>query len=212
MITVADLISYRMRTESLVKRVASARMPTEYGEFLVHAFENQIDKLTHTALVCGEIGDGQDVLVRVHSQCLTGDVFHSARCDCGAQLDAAMRRIAAEGRGVLLYLNQEGRGIGLANKIRAYELQDEGFDTVEANERLGFKADQRDYGMGVQILRELGVRSMRLMSNNPRKLVGIEGYGLSVSEWIPIEIPPSESTRRYLKTKKEKLGHKLSSV
>jgi 3,4-dihydroxy 2-butanone 4-phosphate synthase/GTP cyclohydrolase II len=212
MITVADLISYRMRTESLVKRVASARMPTEYGEFLVHAFENQIDKLTHTALVCGDIADGKDVLVRVHSQCLTGDVFHSARCDCGAQLDAAMRRIAEEGRGVLLYLNQEGRGIGLANKIRAYELQDEGFDTVEANERLGFQADQRDYGMGVQILRELGVRSMRLMSNNPRKLVGIEGYGLSISEWLPIEIPASESTRRYLKTKKEKLGHKLSSV
>jgi len=212
MITVADLISYRMRHESLVKRVASARLPTEYGEFMVHAFENQIDKLTHTALVCGDVGEGQDVLVRVHSQCLTGDVFHSARCDCGAQFDAAMRRIAAEGRGVLLYLNQEGRGIGLANKIRAYELQDEGFDTVEANERLGFKADQRDYGMGVQILRELGVRSMRLMSNNPRKLVGIEGYGLSVSEWLPIEIPASESTRRYLKTKKEKLGHKLSSV
>ena len=212
MITVADLISYRMRTESLVRRVASARLPTDYGDFLVHAFENQIDRLTHTALVCGEVGDGHDVLVRVHSQCLTGDVFHSARCDCGAQFDAAMRRIAADGRGVLLYLNQEGRGIGLANKIRAYELQDEGFDTVEANERLGFKADQRDYGMGVQILRELGVRSMRLLSNNPRKLVGIEGYGLSVSEWLPIEIPASESTRRYLKTKKEKLGHKLSSV
>jgi 3,4-dihydroxy 2-butanone 4-phosphate synthase/GTP cyclohydrolase II len=212
MITVADLIGYRMRTESLVKLVAAARLPTEYGDFMVHAFENQIDGLTHTALVCGTIGDGKDVLVRVHSQCLTGDVFHSARCDCGAQFDAAMRRIAAEGRGVLLYLNQEGRGIGLANKIRAYELQDEGFDTVEANERLGFKADQRDYGMGVQILRSLGVRSMRLMSNNPRKLVGIEGYGLSVSEWIPIEIPASESTRRYLKTKKEKLGHKLSSV
>jgi len=212
MITVADLIGYRMRTESLVRRVASAKLPTEYGEFTVHAFENQVDKLTHVALVRGDIGDGRDILVRVHSQCLTGDVFHSARCDCGAQFDAAMRRIAAEGRGILLYLNQEGRGIGLANKIRAYELQDEGFDTVEANERLGFKADQRDYGMGVQILRSLGVRSMRLMSNNPRKLVGIEGYGLSVSEWIPIEIPASESTRRYLKTKKEKLGHKLSSV
>jgi len=167
---------------------------------------------THIALVRGDISTGKDVLVRVHSQCLTGDVFHSARCDCGAQLDTAMRRIAAEGRGVLLYLHQEGRGIGLANKIRAYELQDEGFDTVEANERLGFKADQRDYGMGVQILRELGVRSMRLLSNNPRKLVGIEGYGLSVSEWLPLEIPASESTRRYLKTKKEKLGHKLSTV
>ena len=212
MITVADLIRYRMRTESLVKRVAVAHMPTRFGDFRVHAFENEIDKQTHLALVCGDIGDGADVLVRVHSQCLTGDVLHSIRCDCGAQLDAAMERIAAEGRGVLLYLNQEGRGIGLANKIRAYELQDEGFDTVEANERLGFKADQRDYGMGVQILRELGIRSMRLLSNNPRKLVGIEGYGLSVSEWLPLEIPASDSTRRYLKTKKEKLGHKLSSV
>jgi 3,4-dihydroxy 2-butanone 4-phosphate synthase / GTP cyclohydrolase II len=201
-----------MRTESLVKRVGTARLPTEYGEFHVYAFENQVDKQTHIALVCGDIRDGKDVLVRVHSQCLTGDVFHSARCDCGAQLETAMQRIASEGRGVLLYLNQEGRGIGLANKIRAYELQDEGFDTVEANERLGFKADQRDYGMGVQILRELGVRSMRLLSNNPRKLVGIEGYGLSVTEWLPLEIPPSESTRRYLKTKKDKLGHKLSSV
>jgi 3,4-dihydroxy 2-butanone 4-phosphate synthase / GTP cyclohydrolase II len=178
----------------------------------VHTFENQVDRQTHVALVCGDIRDGRDVLVRVHSQCLTGDVFHSVRCDCGAQLDTAMRRIAAEGRGVLLYLHQEGRGIGLSNKIRAYELQDEGFDTVEANERLGFKADQRDYGMGVQILRELGIRSMRLLSNNPRKLVGIEGYGLSVSEWLPLEIPASDSTRRYLKAKKEKLGHKLSTV
>jgi 3,4-dihydroxy 2-butanone 4-phosphate synthase/GTP cyclohydrolase II len=212
MITIADLIKYRMRTESLVRRVASARLPTEYGDFHVHAFENHIDKQTHIALVCGEIGDGSDVLVRVHSQCLTGDVLHSVRCDCGAQLDAAMRRIAAEGRGVLLYLNQEGRGIGLANKIRAYELQDEGFDTVEANERLGFKPDQRDYGMGVQILRELGIRTMRLLSNNPRKLVGIEGYGLSVTEWLPLEIPASDSTRKYLKAKKDKLGHKLSSV
>jgi len=212
LITIADLIKYRVRTESLVRRVASARLPTAYGEFTVHAFANQIDKQTHIALVCGDIKDGKSVLVRVHSQCLTGDVLHSIRCDCGAQLDAAMRRIAAEGRGVLLYLSQEGRGIGLANKIRAYELQDEGFDTVEANERLGFKADQRDYGMGVQILRELGVRTMRLLSNNPRKLVGIEGYGLSVSEWLPLEIPASDSTRKYLKTKKDKLGHKLSSV
>jgi 3,4-dihydroxy 2-butanone 4-phosphate synthase / GTP cyclohydrolase II len=212
MITIADLIKYRMLTESLVRRVSSARLPTEYGAFRVHVFENQVDGLTHTALVCGNLGDGENVLVRVHSQCLTGDVFHSARCDCGPQLDAAMRRIAAEGRGVLLYLSQEGRGIGLANKIRAYELQDEGFDTVEANERLGFKPDQRDYGMGVQILRELGVHSMRLLSNNPRKLVGVQGYGLSVSEWLPLEIPASDSTRRYLKTKKDKLGHKLSSV
>jgi 3,4-dihydroxy 2-butanone 4-phosphate synthase/GTP cyclohydrolase II len=212
MVTVADLITYRTRNESLIKRMATARLPTEHGEFEVHVFEDQISKLEHTALVCGDIGDGGDVLVRVHSSCLTGDVFHSARCDCGAQLHAALHKIAAEGRGILLYLNQEGRGIGLANKIRAYELQDEGLDTVEANERLGFKADQRDYGIGVQILKELGVRSMRLLSNNPRKLVGIEGYGLSVSEWMPLEIPASDSTRRYLKTKKEKMGHKLSSV
>ena len=212
LITIADLIQYRMRTERLVRRVASANLPTEYGEFRVFAFENVLDRQTHIALVCGEIGDGKDVLVRVHSQCLTGDVLGSIRCDCGAQLETAMQRIAAEGRGVLLYLHQEGRGIGLANKIRAYELQDEGFDTVEANERLGFKADQRDYGMGVQILRELGIRTMRLLSNNPRKLVGVQGYGLTVNEWLPLEIPASESTRRYLKTKKEKLGHKLSSV
>jgi 3,4-dihydroxy 2-butanone 4-phosphate synthase/GTP cyclohydrolase II len=162
--------------------------------------------------VCGDISDGMSVMVRVHSKCLTGDVFHSMRCDCGAQLDAAMTRIAEEGRGILLYLNQEGRGIGLANKIRAYELQDQGLDTVEANERLGFKADQRDYGIGAQILGDLGVRTMRLLTNNPRKFVGLEGYGLSVTESLPLEIPVSETTRRYLKTKKEKLGHKLSLV
>jgi len=212
MITVADLIQYRLRTEALVRRVATASLPTEHGDFRVFAFESIIDRETHVALVKGEIGDGQNVLVRVHSRCLTGDVFHSARCDCGAQLDAAMERISAEGRGVLLYLNQEGRGIGLANKIRAYELQDQGLDTVEANERLGFKADQRDYGIGVQILKDLGVGSMRLLSNNPRKLVGIEGYQLSVAEWIPLEIPASDATRRYLTTKKNKLGHKLTSV
>jgi 3,4-dihydroxy 2-butanone 4-phosphate synthase/GTP cyclohydrolase II len=212
MITIADLIKYRMRTERLVKRVASAELPTEHGAFRVFAFENQLDNETHVALVRGEIGDGQDVLVRVHSKCLTGDVFHSARCDCGAQLETAMARIAEEGRGVLLYLNQEGRGIGLANKIRAYELQDQGFDTVEANERLGFKADQRDYGIGAQILTDLGVKTMRLLTNNPRKFVGLQGYGLSVSDTVPLEIPASESTRKYLKAKKDKLGHKLSSV
>jgi 3,4-dihydroxy 2-butanone 4-phosphate synthase/GTP cyclohydrolase II len=212
MITIADLIQYRMKTEALVRRIASAALPTEHGDFRVIAYESLIDRETHVALVRGDIGSGESVLVRVHSRCLTGDVFHSARCDCGPQLDAAMQRIAAEGRGVLLYLNQEGRGIGLANKIRAYALQDEGFDTVEANERLGFKADQRDYGTGAQILRDLGVRSMRLLSNNPRKLVGLEGYQLSVVDWIPLEIPASEHTRRYLKTKKDKLGHKLSSV
>jgi len=212
MITIADLIQYRMRTEALVRRVASAALPTDHGDFRVIAYESLIDRETHVALIKGDIGAGADVMVRVHSRCLTGDVFHSARCDCGPQLDAAMRRIADEGRGVLLYLNQEGRGIGLANKIRAYELQDQGLDTVEANERLGFKADQRDYGIGVQILRDLGVRSMRLLSNNPRKLVGLEGYQLSVAEWIPLEIPPSDHTRTYLKTKKEKLGHKLTVV
>ena len=211
-ITIADLIKYRIATESLVKRVASAKLPTAFGDFQMHVFVNQLDKKEHVALVQGDISNGKNVLVRVHSSCLTGDVLHSVRCDCGEQLDAALKLIADEGRGVLLYLNQEGRGIGLANKIRAYELQDEGFDTVEANERLGFKADQRDYGMGVQMLRDLGVKSMRLLSNNPRKLVGIEGYGLSVSEWLPLEMPASDSTRRYLKTKKDKLGHRLSGV
>jgi 3,4-dihydroxy 2-butanone 4-phosphate synthase / GTP cyclohydrolase II len=212
MITIADLIQYRMRTEALVRRVAAASLPTDHGEFRVIAYESCIDKETHVALVKGEIGDGEQVLVRVHSRCLTGDVFHSSRCDCGLQLEAALQRISTEGRGVLLYLNQEGRGIGLANKIRAYELQEQGFDTVEANERLGFKADQRDYGIGVQILKDLGVRSMRLLSNNPRKLVGIEGYQLSVAEWLPIEIAPSVHSRNYLRTKKEKLGHKLNGV
>jgi 3,4-dihydroxy 2-butanone 4-phosphate synthase/GTP cyclohydrolase II len=212
MITIADLIQYRMRNERLVKRAATANLPTELGAFHVFAYENQIDNQAHVALVRGDIGDGKDVLVRVHSKCLTGDVFHSARCDCGPQLDAALARIAGEGRGVLLYLNQEGRGIGLVNKIRAYALQDQGLDTVEANERLGFKADQRDYGIGAQILSDLGVKTMRLLTNNPRKFVGLQGYGLSVSEAVPLEIPASDSTRRYLKTKKDKLGHKLSSV
>jgi 3,4-dihydroxy 2-butanone 4-phosphate synthase/GTP cyclohydrolase II len=210
MITISDLIQYRMRTEALVRRVAAADLPTDHGAFRVIAYESPIDRETHVALVKGDIGDGEEVLVRVHSRCLTGDVFHSARCDCGPQL--ALDRISQEGRGILLYLNQEGRGIGLANKIRAYELQDQGLDTVEANERLGFKADQRDYGIGVQILKDLGVRSMRLLSNNPRKLVGIEGYALSVSEWLPLEIPASDHSRGYLRTKKIKLGHKLNGV
>lgn len=212
MITIEDLIKYRMRTERLVKRIASAEMPTEHGLFRIVAYENQIDSETHIALVRGDIGDGKDVLVRVHSKCLTGDVFHSGRCDCGAQLERALARIGQEGRGVLLYLNQEGRGIGLANKIRAYELQDQGLDTVEANERLGFKADQRDYGIGAQILNDLGVQTMRLLTNNPRKFVGLQGYGLAISDAVPLEIPASDSTRRYLKTKKDKLGHRLSSV
>jgi 3,4-dihydroxy 2-butanone 4-phosphate synthase / GTP cyclohydrolase II len=211
-ITIADLIQYRMQTERLVKRVAHAELPTQHGAFRIFAYASQLDSETHVALVRGDIGDGKDVLVRVHSKCLTGDVFHSARCDCGAQLETAMGRIAEEGRGVLLYLNQEGRGIGLANKIRAYELQDQGLDTVEANERLGFKADQRDYGIGAQILSDLGVKTMRLLTNNPRKFVGLQGYGLAVSEAVPLEIPANESTRKYLKAKKDKLGHRLSSV
>jgi len=211
-ITVADLIQYRMRVERLVVPAANAGLPTVHGPFRVHVYETVLGQETHAALVCGDIGDGRDVLVRVHSSCLTGDVFHSARCDCGPQLDAAMQRIAKEGRGVLLYLNQEGRGIGLANKIRAYELQDRGLDTVEANERLGFKPDQRDYGIGAQILRDLGVRTMRLLTNNPRKFIGLQGYGLSVVASVPIEIAPSVHTRRYLRTKKEKLGHRLTKV
>ncbi len=213
LITIADLIKYRMQNERLVRRVASANLPTEFGDFKVQAYESLLDGETHVALVRGDIGDGADVMVRVHSKCLTGDVFHSGRCDCGSQLHTALERIATEGRGVLLYLNQEGRGIGLANKIRAYELQDQGFDTVEANERLGFKADQRDYGIGAQILGDIGVRSMRLLTNNPRKFIGLQGYGLSVSESVPLEIAPStEFTRKYMKTKKDKLGHTLSSV
>jgi 3,4-dihydroxy 2-butanone 4-phosphate synthase/GTP cyclohydrolase II len=194
-----------------VRAVAKAQLPTEFGNFEIHAYDDA-ERKTHIALVLGETGDGKGVLVRIHSSCLTGDVFHSARCDCGPQLHTAMERIAAEGRGVILYLNQEGRGIGLANKIRAYALQDQGYDTVEANERLGFDADHREYGLGVEILRSLGVKSMRMLTNNPRKLAGVENHGMSVSELVPIEIPASDSTRRYLRTKKEKLGHLLSSV
>jgi 3,4-dihydroxy 2-butanone 4-phosphate synthase / GTP cyclohydrolase II len=195
-----------------VARVASSTLPTEFGPFAIHVFENGGDDETHVALVCGELGDGEDVLTRLHSSCVTGDIFHSARCDCGQQLQAAMQRISQEGRGIILYLSQEGRGIGLANKIRAYALQDQGLDTVEANEKLGFAADGRDYRVGVQILRNLGVRSMRLLSNNPRKVTGVTGDGLIVSELVPIEMPVSDSTRRYLTTKKEKLGHQLTMV
>ena len=202
----------RAQGKPFVTRAAAAKLPTEYGTFDIVAYEDSADGKTHVALVHGDLGGGENVLVRVHSSCVTGDIFHSARCDCGPQLDTAMRRIVDEGRGVLLYLNQEGRGIGLANKIRAYSLQDEGFDTVEANERLGFPADRREYGVSVRMLVDLGVHSVRLLSNNPRKLASVTGDGLSMSERIPLEIPASEFTRRYLKTKKDKLGHELTSV
>jgi 3,4-dihydroxy 2-butanone 4-phosphate synthase/GTP cyclohydrolase II len=210
MVTVADLIRYRRRNEHLVDRIATVHLPTRTGEFTAYGYESRIDGSTHVALVVGDIGDGADVLVRVHSECLTGDVFHSLRCDCGAQLEEAMRRVQQEGRGVVLYMaGHEGRGIGLANKLRAYELQEHGADTVEANEALGFPADLRDYGIGAQILVDLGVRSMRLMTNNPRKISGIEGYGLCISEQVPLETVPTPENIEYLRTKKEKLSHRL---
>jgi len=212
LITIRDLIQYRMRHERLVRKIAEAALPTSYGGFRIHAFESLIDGEHHVAMVLGEIKPEEDVLVRVHSQCLTGDIFSSSRCDCGDQLHRALEMISAEGRGVLLYLRQEGRGIGLVHKIMAYQLQDQGKDTVEANEALGFKADQRDYGVGAQILVELGVRKIRLLTNNPRKFVGLEGYGLKIVDRLAIEIPPSDQSRRYLRTKKEKLGHILRSV
>jgi 3,4-dihydroxy 2-butanone 4-phosphate synthase/GTP cyclohydrolase II len=195
-----------------VRRVASARLPTEFGDFVIHIYERPRAAETHIALVRGHLGDGADVLVRVHSSCVTGDIFHSVRCDCGPQLHEALGRIAEENRGVLIYLNQEGRGIGLANKIRAYELQEQGLDTVEANERLGFAADLRDYRAALEMLRDLGVRSVRLMSNNPRKLEGLSGEGLALNERLPIEIAATAATQHYLRTKKDKLGHLLSSV
>jgi 3,4-dihydroxy 2-butanone 4-phosphate synthase/GTP cyclohydrolase II len=208
---VASLVN-AFRGRPPVKCVASAKLPTEYGEFDIHVYESTLDNQTHVALVRGAIGAGESVLARVHSSCVTGDIFHSSRCDCGPQLHMALQRIADEGRGVLLYLNQEGRGIGLANKIRAYALQEQGFDTVEANEALGFPADLREYNSGVLILRDLGVRSLRLLSNNPKKLTGVTGDGLIVSERVPIEIPASDSTRRYLTTKRDKLGHQLTTL
>jgi 3,4-dihydroxy 2-butanone 4-phosphate synthase/GTP cyclohydrolase II len=195
-----------------VRCVARAKLPTEYGDFDIHVYESALDSKTHVALVHGTIGAGENVLTRLHSSCVTGDILHSTRCDCGPQLQTALGRIAEEGRGILLYLNQEGRGIGLANKIKAYALQDQGYDTVEANEHLGFPADLREYGTGVFILQDLGVKSTRLLSNNPKKLSGVTADGLSVSERVPIEIPASEANRRYLQTKRDKLGHQLTTL
>jgi 3,4-dihydroxy 2-butanone 4-phosphate synthase/GTP cyclohydrolase II len=209
MVTVADLIEYRRRQEKLVERVVETRLPTDFGDFNAVGFRSLVDGKHHIAMVKGDVADAEDVLVRVHSECLTGDVFHSQRCDCGLQLETALARIEAEGCGVLLYLAQEGRGIGLLNKLKAYRLQEEGLDTVDANLELGLPADLRDYGIGAQILVDLGLTSIRLLTNNPKKIVGLEGYGLSVSDQIPIEHAPGDHNREYLRAKKDRLGHLL---
>jgi 3,4-dihydroxy 2-butanone 4-phosphate synthase/GTP cyclohydrolase II len=209
-ITVAQLVAYRLQTEQLVHRVAEARLPTEYGEFRIIGYRNDVDRAEHVALVHGEVDGRPDVLVRMHSKCLTGDVFGSQRCDCGIQLHGAMRKIAEAGSGVIVYLDQEGRGIGLLNKLRAYSLQDTGADTVQANQHLGFAPDLRNYGIGAQILRDLGLSTIRVMTNNPRKLVGIEGYGLEIVERVPLVASPNDENRGYLGAKRDKLGHLLS--
>ena len=211
MITVADLIRYRRKTERLVIKESEVQLPTRFGDFVGYGFRSLVDDRTHMALVVGDVKGKSDVLVRVHSECLTGDVFHSLRCDCGAQLEEAMRRVQAEGQGVILYIvGHEGRGIGLANKLKAYELQEQGADTVEANEALGFAADLRDYGIGAQILCDLGLESIRLMTNNPRKIVGLEGYGLKITEQVPLEVESCDTNIRYLQTKKDKMSHTLT--
>ena len=210
MVTIKDLIDVRRRREKLVRKVAESKLPTEYGDFVSHAFESDLDGKVHLALTMGDVSKNDLVLVRVHSECLTGDVFHSLRCDCGSQLNAALRLIAENGSGVLLYMRQEGRGIGLVNKIKAYQYQDEGLDTVEANEKLGFPPDLRDYGIGAQILISLGIKRITLMTNNPRKIVGLEGYGLEISDRKPLIIEPNKHNEHYLKTKRSKLGHMLN--
>ena len=212
MVTVADLIEYRRRTEKLIERVVSVRLPTEYGEFEAVAYRELLTNKQHLALVKGEIDDAENVLVRVHSECLTGDVFHSLLCDCGDQLEQALARVEAEGRGVVLYMGQEGRGIGLLNKLRAYELQATGLDTVEANLALGFPPDAREWGIGNQILADLGLTTIRILTNNPRKLTGLDGYGLTVVEQVPLEVEPTAENARYLAAKREKLGHTISKL
>ncbi|HBI03448.1 MAG TPA: bifunctional 3,4-dihydroxy-2-butanone-4-phosphate synthase/GTP cyclohydrolase II [Paenibacillaceae bacterium] len=210
LITIKDLISYRTKNEKLVQKAAEAQLPSEYGDFRIIAYTNKVDGKEHLALVKGEINSDESVLVRVHSECLTGDIFGSHRCDCGPQLHAALRQIDEAGKGVLVYMRQEGRGIGLINKLKAYQLQEQGYDTVEANEKLGFPADLRDYGIGAQILSDLGVTKMKLLTNNPRKIKGIEGYGLEVVERVPLQVGKVEENEKYLQTKKSKLGHLLN--
>jgi 3,4-dihydroxy 2-butanone 4-phosphate synthase/GTP cyclohydrolase II len=209
MITVADLIAYRRRTEKLVERVVATGLPTVFGDFAAVGYRSLVDNKHHVALVKGEVAGREDVLVRVHSECLTGDVFHSLRCDCGEQLEAALGMIEDEGLGVLLYLSQEGRGIGLLNKLRAYRLQEDGLDTVDANLKLGLPADLRDYGIGAQILTDLGLTSIRILTNNPKKIIGMEGYGLSVTDQLPIVAPPNPHNEAYLRAKRERMGHTL---